>query len=74
MIRTLPSGVYLLSTGVIVGPYQAEKDEYTIYDFDHDSDGKIDLKMMNDYVKEIPIPQNNYQWMVSPILRMRRLT
>ena len=85
MIRILPSGVYRLSAEVIVDPYQAEKDEYTIYNFvldidvggvrrklqfgyghsgflthviyfDHDSDGKIDLKMMNDYVKEIPIP------------------
>ena len=85
MVRSLSSGVYTLSIEVIVDPYQADKDEYTIYHFvldinvgavrrklqfgygrsglvthviyfDHDSDGEIDLKMMNDYVKEIPLP------------------
>ncbi len=94
-IRSLPSGIYKLSAEVTVDPFEAEKDEYTIYNFvldvnvgemrrklqfgyaysgffthviyfDHDSDGSIDTKMMNDYARSIPGLETAAGWLIDP--------
>lgn len=51
-IRSLPSGVYELSTEVTVDPFEAERDEYTIYNFVLDiSVGAVRRKLQFGYAR-----------------------